>query len=118
MEMTVFVKGLRLEARHGVMEQERTVGNTFELDIELHMEATVAATQRDELEGTVDYGEVVAIARREMAIPSQLLEHATARLRRALLDRWPQLTGGSIRLTKLTPPLGVETAGAGVILAW
>ena len=118
MKMTVFVKGLRIEARHGVLEQERIVGNTFELDIELSMDAAVAATRHDRLDGTVDYGEVVAIARREMAVPSQLLEHAAARLRRALIDRWPQVTGGTVRLTKLTPPLGVETAGAGVALTW
>lgn len=116
--MTVFVKGLRMEAHHGVLPQERVVGNTFDLDIELRAEATSAAMECDELDGTIDYGEVVAIARAEMAEPSKLLEHVAGRIRRALVARWPQITGGSVRLTKLTPPLGVETAGTGVVLAW
>jgi dihydroneopterin aldolase len=118
MEMTIYVKGLRIEAHHGVMPQERIVGNTFEVDIELHTPATTAATVDDNLEGTINYAEVVETVRTEMATASQLLEHVAGRIRRALMQRWPQISGGTVRITKLTPPLGVELAGAGVALQW
>lgn len=118
METTIFVKKLRIEARHGVMPQERTVGNTFELDIELRCSPAHEALEADRLDGTIDYAEIVGIATAEMAIPSKLLEHAAERIRRALLRRWPHISGGTVRLTKLTPPVAAQMAGAGVALTW
>lgn len=116
--MTVYVTGLIVEAHHGVMPQERVVGNTFRLDIELRCPPSAAALEDDRLDGTINYAEVVSIAKAQMAIPSQLLEHAAERIRRSLIARWPQVTGGTIRLTKLTPPVAAQMEGAGISLTW
>ena len=118
MQTTIFVRSLRIEAHHGVMPQERTIGNTFELDIELHYPPSPEALEHDRLDGTINYADIVDIAKSQMAIPSQLLEHAAERIRRALIQRWPDITGGTVRLTKLTPPVAAQMAGAGVAISW
>ena len=107
---TISVNGLRLRAFHGVMEQERRVGNTFELSISLRYPSLEAIATDD--------GEVIETARREMSIPSALLEHAAGRVRDALCRRFPLIEGGSVTLAKLTPPLGVEIASAAVTIEW
>jgi dihydroneopterin aldolase len=118
MKVTIEVNGLRLYARHGVAPQERLVGNVFDLDIHLVVEVGDSVVVDDLVEGTVSYADVVEVARREMDIPSRLLEHVVARLQRALTARFPSVEHGQIRLAKLTPPMGVEVASAAVGLEW
>ena len=114
---TISVNGLRLRAFHGVMEQERRVGNTFELSISLRY-PSLEAIATDDISHALNYGEVIETARREMSIPSALLEHAAGRVRDALCRRFPLREGGSITLATLTPPLGVEIASAAVTIEW
>lgn len=95
---------LRVYARHGVSEQERRVGNWFRFDIVLHYDAA-AAMRTDDLGQALSYAEVTGIVRREADIPSRLLERLAGRVHRALCDRFPQITAGSIAVTKMRPPV-------------
>ena len=61
---TISVNGLRLRAFHGVMEQERRVGNTFELSISLRY-PSLEAIATDDISHALNYGEVIETARRE-----------------------------------------------------
>ena len=47
--------GMRVMARHGVLEQERLTPQPFEVDLVLHADLRNAA-ERDDLAATVDYG--------------------------------------------------------------
>jgi len=118
MQMTIELKGLRIYAHHGVMEQERKVGNTFEVTASLTYPVACDAEISDNLDGTINYAEVAEIIRREMAAPSQLLEHVAARIRHALIGAFPQVTSGKITVAKLTPPLGASLQCASATLAW
>jgi dihydroneopterin aldolase len=60
-EVTVELTGLAAFGPHGVTEAERAVGCRIELDIELTV-PDCTATETDELDGTVDYGAVAALA--------------------------------------------------------
>lgn len=115
--LTIKIDRLRLYARHGVMEQERVVGNEFEVSVELRC-ANPKAGADDCIASTINYADVITTVEREMAVTSQLLEHAAWRIRRALSHDFPQTVGGSVTVTKLTPPCGVEVAGVGVTLTW
>jgi len=53
-----------------------------------------------------------------MAVPSALLEHVAGRIYRHILNRWHEVTGGYIKIAKLTPPVTAELASASVSLAW
>ncbi len=117
MNATIEINGLRLHGYHGVAEQERRVGNLFEVSLRLDYPVDDAVAS-DNLSGTMDYGEVMELTSRVLAQPSQLLEHAVGRLRDALIQRYPLISGGSITLLKLTPPCGMEVRSVGVTLRW
>lgn len=117
MESTIVIEGLKVYARHGVLEQERLVGNTFEIDLRLCFDAS-AAMESDDVADTVNYARVVDIVNGCMAQPSRLLEHAAARIRKAVCDEFPKITSGRIALYKVHPPLSVQLARTGFILTW
>ncbi len=117
MKGTIEINGLRLFARHGVLAQERAVGNMFELTVHLCYPIG-QAMEEDDLAGTLNYAEAVEVAREVMAEPSALLEHVVWRLKNALLERFPLIEGGMIRLTKLTPPIPADLDGVAVRIEW
>jgi dihydroneopterin aldolase len=60
------------QGRHGVGEQERAQPQPFEVDVELFLDLRKAGTS-DDLERTVDYGQVFEIARSVIEGPSRRL---------------------------------------------
>ena len=106
---------MKFYAYHGVLEQERRVGNTFVVDLTLT--ATLEkAVQSDQLEDTINYAEVYELTKQEMNIPSQLLEHVAGRICRALRHHFPQIEQIEIRVSKLNPPFGGDVHSASVLL--
>ena len=80
--VTIEVVRLSVHAFHGVGEQERVVGNDFEVSVSLDYPPAEKAVVTDDLDSTLDYGELIEIIRNVMAIPSRLLEHVCGRLSR------------------------------------
>jgi dihydroneopterin aldolase len=109
------LKDIRLYAFHGVLPQERKVGNFFTIDLSL--EAPLDQSIRDDdLSGTINYATVYELVKEEMDIPSNLLEHVAGRILYALKKKFPQITAIQISLSKLHPPLGGSVHSASVIL--
>lgn len=112
------ITDLRIRAHHGVLPSERRIGNIFSLDITLCCDLS-SAMESDMVADTINYADIISIVRREMAIPSNLLENVVGRLAAALRNTYPQIAGGTIRLAKLTPPIaGVEVASVAVSVNW
>ena len=103
------LRGLTFLAYHGVLPEERENGNTFVVDLVLDADISRAACT-DELADTVNYAEVYEVVRREMAVPSLLLEHVCGRIATALLDEFSALQRVRVGVTKKNPPI----EGAGV----
>jgi dihydroneopterin aldolase len=87
----IVLRGLRARGNHGVYPEERAAGQTFLVDLVLHVDTRSAALS-DDVADTVHYGElaaeVVAVVEGE---PVNLLETLAAHiadvcLRRALVD--------------------------------
>jgi dihydroneopterin aldolase len=72
--------GLRAHGRHGVLEHEKQLGQTFVVDVVLHLDTRPAAAG-DDLSRTVHYGllaeQVVAVVRGE---PVELVETLAERV--------------------------------------
>jgi len=115
MNSSVFIDRVRLYARHGVMPQEREVGAEFEVSLRVGCDIS-KAMRTDDVTQTVSYADLLGIVRRQMAQPSQLLEHVAGRIAREVLDRYGQVNDVHVRLVKLNPPMGASCAGAGVDL--
>lgn len=120
--LDIRLEGLRFYAYHGVLPQERKVGGRYTVDLVLTLPApaegaaTCAAVSNDDLAGTVNYAEVYDVVRREMAIPSALLEHAAGRILRAVLESFPLVEKAVVTLRKDTPPMGAACNGCAVTL--
>lgn len=106
---------MKFHAHHGVLEQERLIGNDFEVSLRLQYPLETA-TQSDNIADTINYAEVYDIVAAEMAIPSQLIEHVAGRIVRSLHSRFPLIEGGCISVAKLTPPFKCELASVAVTL--
>ena len=112
--MKIFLNNIRLHAFHGVMAQERIVGNDFLVSVEAETNFS-DAMESDELADTISYASMAEVVCREMEKPSQLLEHVAGRIARNLLNEFPDLTSVTVRITKLAPPIpGLQCDGAGV----
>lgn len=116
MRTTIVIKDIRLKAFHGVLPQERTVGGDFVVNVRVDY-PFATAMQTDQVEHTLNYAVLYRLVRREMAVPSQLLEHVAGRILRAIRTRFPEAGRVELSVTKLNPPMGGQCAGAGVELA-
>ena len=95
--------GMRFYAFHGWMEMERQHGNDFQVDLECSLDLGKAAAS-DALEDSVDYSELYKIVSQQMEQPSNLLEHIAGRIGAAVKERFPQIAGCSVTVTKFNPP--------------
>ena len=114
-ESVVFIDDLRLYAFHGVLPQERRVGGWYRVSLRVHYNIC-RAMQSDCVDDTVNYAELCALVKREMAVPSQLVEHVAGRIAQSVFRQFPQSSAVDVRVTKENPPMGADCAGAGVEL--
>jgi len=106
---------MKFFAFHGVMPQEKQVGNYFVVN--LNFSAPLGQAMRtDDLKHTIDYAAVYRIVENEMNIPSHLLEHVAGRILYSLKNHFPQIIHIELSLSKLHPPLGGEVHSATVKL--
>lgn len=106
---------IRFHAFHGVMEQERRVGNDFEvsLTVEYPFEK---ALESDNLDDTLNYAQLYDVIAAEMQQPSKLLEHVAGRIVGAVKSRFPLVKGGTVSVAKLTPPIKGEMVSVAVTI--
>ena len=114
---TIEIRGLEIWARHGVLDQERKVGNTFRVDVILTADLSRAMIS-DNVDDTINYAKVIEIIKGEMEKPSLLLEHVVWRMKNTLIDLFPAIKGGKITLSKLTPPVTCEVKSVGISTEW
>ncbi len=111
----VFLKEVRLFAYHGVLPQERIVGAYYTINVSVETDFSWAM-ETDELEGTISYADVCEVVKREMAIPSLLLEHVGGRICKSLFEHFPTATAIHLEIIKENPPMGADCRGAGIAL--
>jgi dihydroneopterin aldolase len=105
--VTIEISGLSLYTHHGVSEAEREVGQRLVLDLRLDVGET-DATVTDEVEDTVDYGEVCQL----VALIAQQRSHKTLeRLCSTIADRLLadyDLEGVWVKAAKPEPPIALS----------
>lgn len=116
MTITVEIDRMRLRAFHGLLPQERLVGNMFEVSVSVSYPAEPGADITPD--STVCYAELANMVKKRMAEPSGLIETVALDLREAIVKRWPQVTSGSVRVSKVTPPVSVQLHSASVTVSW
>lgn len=112
-ESYIILDNLYCYAYHGVAPQERVVGNEYQLWIKLKVTFSASALS-DNLDDTVSYADVSAVVKEEMAIPSKLLEHVSARIAKRIFNDFGLVEEITLRLFKRNPPMGDDIDHAGV----
>ena len=106
MKDTIRILGLQFNVRHGVREEEKTLPQPFEVDVEISCDLSSAADS-DKLSDTLDYSAVVDIVRDIMVGERcQLLEHLAGKIFRRL-DTLYDTGRVIIRIRKPRAPLDV-----------
>lgn len=115
MTVKIELDTMKFYAYHGVSPQETRVGNTFVVNLVLTAPLEKAVVS-DDLNDTINYAAVYEIIKKEMSVPSKLLEHAAGRMLETLKEAFPQLLAVRLKLSKLNPPFGGDVYSASVIL--
>ena len=113
MSSKIYLRNVRFHAFHGVLPQEGIVGNDYLVNLVLDYDFS-SAMQTDELQGTLNYAEVYQKVREEMVVPSKLLEHVAGRIAHRLFSDFPEIQKLQLSITKVNPPMGGDSDGAGV----
>ncbi len=101
----VALEGLEFHAYHGVYPHERSSGNKFEVDVFVETEFLDSAFH-DDLAGTINYEELYAIVKTEMAKPSKLLETVGHAIAKQTLSYFKEAKKVEVRISKFNPPIG------------
>lgn len=113
MSSKIYLRNVRFHAFHGVLPQEGIVGNDYLVNLVLDYDFS-SAMETDDLQGTLNYAEVYQKVREEMAVPSKLLEHVAGRIAHRLFSDFPEIQKLQLSITKVNPPMGADSDGAGV----
>lgn len=117
---TIHISNLIIYAHHGVAEEEQTLGQRFQLDAAIFLDAGGAAAG-DDLSLTVNYGEVCRFFKAEMEKQKdRLIEKVCARLAESLLLSFPLIRKVSLEVKKPWAPIGLPLDYAAVSMerAW
>jgi dihydroneopterin aldolase / 2-amino-4-hydroxy-6-hydroxymethyldihydropteridine diphosphokinase len=109
------LRGLRLMTIIGVLDHERQGPQPLELDITMHVDLTDAC-QTDELDDTVNYGDMCETIEKVAAQQHDLLlERFAGRVAEAVLDQ-PRVEAVDVVVRKLRPPVtsALETSGVAI----
>lgn len=92
-------------AYHGVLPEERALGQRFLVDVELRTDLRPAGSS-DNLDRTVNYGDVYERVREIVTGPPCLLiETVAERIAGCILDRYPTVESVAVRVRKPEVPL-------------
>jgi 7,8-dihydroneopterin aldolase/epimerase/oxygenase len=116
MNDTIFITGVVIHARHGVMEHETEVGQRFVIDLELSADLSEAA-QTDHLSDTVSYASVVSTATAAFKNTNyKLLERAAGAVAEAILATFARIDAVKVTVHKPHAPIAAIFEDVGVVL--
>lgn len=101
----IHLRNLHFHAFHGVMPQERTVGNDYVVNLRAEYPIE-QAMQSDDVTQTLNYAEVYAVVEKEMQTPSCLLENVAHRIAQRLFHDFPRIRSLRLEVVKQNPPMG------------
>jgi dihydroneopterin aldolase len=109
----IFVEGLDVWGRHGVLPEEKALGGRFRVDLRVTLNECPAA-ESDSLAGTVDYAELVKrVAALVEGRSYALLERLAQVIAEAILEEFA-VDAVWVRVRKLAPPIARPLQAVGV----
>jgi len=109
--LTVSLQGISLHAFVGAYEEEAVLGNDFEVDVDLHLDAPSDAPLP-----FADYTQIAGAVRTAFSQRERLIEDVLQKLRAALDADFPNSVRTVITVRKLHPAVPGQIAAAAVRL--
>ena len=108
---TIHLANLKFFSFHGLHEEEKVLGNTYEVNTDVTFAEKVIIT---ELHQTVDYVKIYNIIKQRMDIPTALLETVAQDLAQLIYTIDHRISSISISIKKMYPPITAFTGNVGV----
>lgn len=100
----ICLRGMEVFGHHGVAPEERALGQTLVIDLEVACDLS-AAGRSDAVEETLSYVELVDVVRDVVeTTPFRLLEAIAEEIAARVLQ-WPRALGVTVRVEKPRPPI-------------
>lgn len=117
-ESSIEISGLKLHGYHGVYDFEREKGNKFVFDVKLNI-SFADAQFADNLDSTINYVNVIELVEQINSVPVSLIETLAYNIYKSVIESFPQVLGGYIKVTKLNPPISkTDLQSASAIICW
>lgn len=110
--LSIHLHNIILFAHHGIYEEEKILGNRFELNITIkHSPARLPVKH---LEDTVDYIAVYELVKKRMSLPTALLETVATEIAQEILANFSLAEEVFLSIRKLHPPVSQMEGSVGV----
>lgn len=109
--VTIQLKNLLFFSHHGIHEEEKILGNTFEINVDISFNAT---DRIDSLEQTINYASVYAIIKQRMSIPTELLETLAQDIAHQVHAVDSRILSITVAVEKKNPPIPGMEGSVGV----
>ena len=106
---------LTFHAYHGCLEQEKMVGNDYEIDLVMRLDLSQACAS-DHLDDTINYALVYEEVKKIMMQRVQLIEHLAEKIAKHLKATFPKIHEVEVHLRKMHPPIQGAVESAEVII--
>ncbi len=116
MKGTLELTGMKFHAFHGCLDFERIQGAEYIVDFRTEIEMD-QAIKSDKLDNTLDYSKIYDLIKKEMSIPSSLIENVAGRIMASISESFPNLEHFTIKLSKLCPPVNGPADKASITLS-
>lgn len=110
--MTICLDKLQFYAFHGIHEEERAIGNAYEMNIAVSLDTPEPVTSLDQ---TVDYAALYKLASTRMQESTPLLETLVQDLARLIHEANPAIKSLAIELRKKHSPITAIDGSVGVV---
>src|SRR3981081_3692442 len=112
----IFVTGVVIHARHGILPYEAEVGQRFVIDLELSVDLA-ESSRSDRVADTVSYANVVATASAAFKDANyKLLERAAGAVADAILAAFPRVSTIKVTVHKPHAPIAAIFDDVGIVL--
>lgn len=111
----IHLNDIRLKGYHGVLPQEKVVGNDYIINLSIAIDLS-KAIDSDNLNDTISYAEVFNILKKTMQVKCDLIEKVAGNIAKELFKEFENINDLKISITKLNPPMGTDCSGASVEL--
>ena len=108
------VNGIRVYSNHGCLNEEAIIGTNYVCDVVLHTNFVDSAIE-DDLDKTINYVDVRAIAEEEILKRAKLIETVVKRIVNRIKNELKGVEKVRVKLTKVSPPINGNVDNVAVI---